>query len=278
MQKRRKSTKRRKKFILIHTIQVIGVVLLIALFFNIYSLYKNHKNENTIKNIYEISDIDTLEVIKDFAAQKNIDISQYPKSIIELLERNPEAEDFVLNYPLEYGNEHNIDLSEYRDSNKVPLFMQWDKRWGYIDYGSDVVGITGCGPICLSMVGYHLTKDEVKFRPDNVIKFALKKGYCIEGKGSSWKLISEGGKELGLNVTETYLDKNNVIKSLNAGNPVICVMGPGVFTSSGHFIVIVGTEDGKFKINDPNSKANSESLWEWEEFSDQIRNLWIISN
>ena len=53
-------------------------------------------------------------------------------------------------------------------------------------------------------------------------------------------------------------------------------MGPGDFTATGHFLVLTGWEDGKFRINDPNSRENSERLWAYEEIQDQIRNLWAF--
>ena len=53
-------------------------------------------------------------------------------------------------------------------------------------------------------------------------------------------------------------------------------MGKGNFTSSGHYIVLVGAEDGKIRVNDPNSHANSEKLWTYEEMESQFRNLWVI--
>ena len=58
--------------------------------------------------------------------------------------------------------------------------------------------------------------------------------------------------------------------------PVICVVGPGDFTTSGHFLVLTGYEDGKFRINDPNSYANSQKLWAYEDIKRQIRNIWKL--
>ena len=55
-------------------------------------------------------------------------------------------------------------------------------------------------------------------------------------------------------------------------------MGPGDFTTTGHFIVLVGYENGKIKVNDPNSIKNSEKEWTYEQIKDQIRNLWAIRN
>ena len=108
------------------------------------------------------------------------------------------------------------------------------------------------------------------------LEWAKENGYCVAGSGSLWTLISEGGEKLGLDVTEIPLDKQRIINNLEVGNPIICVMGPGVFTSTGHFIVMTGYENGKIKINDPNSYANSQKAWDYEDIYDQINNLWVI--
>ena len=166
-----------------------------------------------------------------------------------------------------------IDLSEHLGSETVPLFFQWDERWGYTIYGSDVMKVTGCGPTCLSMVLVHLLQDAT-YTPRYVADFAEDHRYYAKGSGSKWALISEGGETLGLDVTELPLDENRMKKNLELGNPIICIMGPGDFTTAGHFIVLRGLEDGKFIVNDPNSKENSERLWSYEEISGQIKNLW----
>lgn len=215
------------------------------------------------------------QIIRDYADKNGIDFNDYPASIVDLLARNSETEDFVLSYPKEKDEVHKINLKEYKNCKEVPLFMQWDKRWGYIQYGSDVTALTGCGPVCLSMVAVYL-KQDIKYSPDYVIEFAIDNGYCLKNGGSEWKLISEGGKKLGMDVTEIPLDKNRVFNNLEAGNPIICVMGPGDFTTKGHFIVMIGCEDGKIKINDPNSKSNSEKLWDYDDIYTQIKNLWVL--
>ena len=216
---------------------------------------------------------ETEQKVKAYAEEMGISYGEYPESLIGLLERNPETEAFVLNYP--FRQEQEIDLSEYDPADGVPLFMQWDTRWGYIKYGSDVAGITGCGPTCLAMAGYYVTGNE-KFSPDKMYEFASKNGYYSPGNGSSWTLISEGGVKLGLDVTEIPLVKQRIMDNLEVDNPIICAMGPGDFTTSGHYIVLVGCEDGKIHVNDPNSYENSERLWTYEEIEGQIRNLWVI--
>lgn len=212
-----------------------------------------------------------------YAQEHDIDYNRYPSEIIDLLERNPETEAFVLEYPTAKDQEYTVDLSEFAGSDTVPLFLQWDQRWGYLPYGSNVAGLTGCGPVCLSMAAFYLTGDEA-FTPEKMIRFAADNGYCVKGSGSSWTLISEGGVKLGFDVTELPLDENRIRKNLEAGVPVITVVGPGDFTTTGHFLVMVGWEDGKIRINDPNSTENSEKLWDYEDIKSQIKNLWAIRN
>lgn len=208
-----------------------------------------------------------------YALTHGLSYGDYPRSLLELLERNPETERFVLEYPNWEGGEY--DLSEYENAETVPLFLQWDQRWGYEIYGSDMLGITGCGPTCLAMVGYYLTGDDW-YTPENVADYAQGQGYYSPGKGTSWTLISEGAVALGFDVTEIPLVEKRIADNLAVGNPIILSVGPGDFTTTGHYIVLTGMEDGLYRVNDPNSVANSEKLWDYEELAAQIRNLWVI--
>lgn len=210
--------------------------------------------------------------VKAFAEEKGISYGEYPQALLDLYQRNPETEDFVLNYPFRVKGEAELTGCE-RDT--VPLLLQWDPSWGYEKYGSGCIGITGCGPTCLSMVGYYLTGD-ASLTPGAVAKFAEKEGYYASGYGSSWRLISEGAGKLGLSARELPLVKGKMVNALEAGEPIILALGPGDFTSSGHYIVLTGIEDGLFRVNDPNSRINSEKLWSYEQLEGQIRNIWAI--
>lgn len=270
------STNKHKKstgiiiFILIVLIAISGAIL----------TYIIKNSGNTLNSGTIFSENSAEKAIQNYADKNGIDYNEYPQQLISLLGRNSETKDFVLSYPTEHNQEHKVDMSEYKNCKTVPLFMQWDKRWGYIKYSGDVAGLTGCGPVCLSMAAYYLTKDS-DMSPDKIIEFAKKNGYALNGiteKGSSWTLISEGGVKLGFDVTEIPLDENRIVKNLKVGNPIICSMGPGDFTSTGHFIVLTGYKDGKISVNDPNSHKNSEKLWSYEDIKDQIMNLWVIRN
>ena len=68
-----------------------------------------------------------------------------------------------------------------------------------------------------------------------------------------------------------------VFGALEAGQPIICSMRPGDFTTAGHFIVLTGTQDGLLCVVDPNSPARSASLWEYSRLEPQIKNLWAYT-
>lgn len=214
--------------------------------------------------------------LERFMRVHEIGLDAYPPELLDLMERNPETEDFVIEYPVNKDKSFEIDLSQYRNAKKVPLLMQWDTRWGYEPYGSGMIAMTGCGPTCLSMVTVYLTHD-TSFSPKAAAEFSTRNGYALPGNGTFWTLMSEGGVTLGMKVRELPLDEERVMNQLKEGNPVVCIMGPGDFTDSGHYIVMVGVEKGKIRINDPNSRKNSEKLWEFDDIKDQIRNLWAFS-
>ena len=155
----------------------------------IYSTDSHIKNEK-----------DARKEVMDYAVKHDLSIDDYPESLIALLGRNSETKDFVLSYPTEKDEKHKVNFKAYKNCDSVPLFMQWDKRWGYIMYGDDVAGLTGCGPVCLSMTAVYLLQD-TKYSPDYMLEWAKENGYCVKGSGSLWTLISEGGEKLGLDVT-----------------------------------------------------------------------------
>ncbi len=212
--------------------------------------------------------------IAEYANKNGYYLRDYTEDLIALYEKNEEARQFVLDYPLKKDMDFDIDLSEYSNTDTVPLFMQWDDRWGYSEYAGKVLGISGCGPTCLSMVSVYLTKDTSK-NPKWMAEFATEKDYYENGSGSKWTLMSQGAQQLGLNVRELSLDEERMAENLEAGHPIICILGPGDFTDSGHFIVLTGYRDGGFVINDPNSLANSRKIWTFEELRGQIRALWV---
>ena len=213
------------------------------------------------------------QLVHAYAEHANITYGKYPKDLIALLETSQEAKDFVLDYPIRENLP--VNLSGY-DRTTVPLFLQWDPMWGYEKYGGKLLAVTGCGPTCLAMAGYYLTGEET-MNPLTLAEFAQDNGYYAKGYGSSWTLISEGAKKLGLKATELPLLKKKMVDAVEAGHPVILAMGKGDFTTTGHYIVLTGWDGEAFSVNDPNSRERSGKLWTYEQLENQIRNIWEIT-
>ncbi|MBO5469651.1 MAG: C39 family peptidase [Lachnospiraceae bacterium] len=181
--------------------------------------------------------------------------------------------DYVKGYPDADGSGSGW-LTQDEMSQRFPLLLQWDKRWGYIPYGDNVIGLSGCAPTCLSMVIVGLTGNK-DATPDAIAQYAMDNGYYVDGVGTAWSLMTAVGG-YGVVGQETTLSEDNIYNELENGNPIICSMRPGDFTSVGHFIVLTGMEDGKIRVNDPNSLTRSRQLWDYDTLSYQISNLWVF--
>lgn len=203
-----------------------------------------------------------------------------PPRLVELATTNTETMDFVAGY-LTHGlqrqvDHETIDLSGDVRQGSIPLFLQWDKRWGYSYYGTSIMAVSGCGPTTLSMVAVGLTGNAA-YNPRYVADFAMANNYIATNNASLWTLMSIGSREFGLVPRELILDANAIRSALNRGEPVVVVVGPGDFTTGGHFIVLTGlTPDGYVLINDSNSPRNSAMGWDLERIMSQTNNLWAF--
>ncbi|MGL4373769.1 MAG: C39 family peptidase [Turicibacter sp.] len=237
---------------------------------------------NDINNEIDTSNSDYIKDLKQLAKSDNRineiinQIDEYPDDLLELVIKNQETIEFVVNYPVKKDRSDKFKLTNEEENSDIPLFLQWDERWGYSNYSNNIMAVAGCGPTSLSMVVVGLTQNMLA-TPLEIAKFSESNGYSVAGSGTDWQLLSTGAKEYGLNVKELALWEPTMIKEIESGHPIICAMGPGDFTTTGHFIVIYGYEDGKFLVHDPNSIERSNTLWTFENIESQIRNMWAYS-
>ena len=220
-----------------------------------------------LKRLNEFSKLDTRikKIINNY--------DDYPEKLLASLSMNIELTSFVINYPSKKGKVYSEDIGGFEGD--IPRLFQWDERWGYGDYGTSNVAISGCGPTSLAMVVAALKKDN-SVTPYEIAKLAEEKGYYVENSGTTWDLIREGAKDYGLKVNELPLSESSMKNALNNGHYIILNLRKGDFTINGHYIVVTGVEDGKFKVNDPNSLLRSNMLWEFNRIKDQIKNLWEL--
>lgn len=215
-------------------------------------------------------------ILMTFIKENKLTRDDYGEKVLEVYEKFPEVREFILQIPLKKGQTPVNDISWADRSEGVPLFLQYDERWGYTEYGASVCGLSGCGPTCLSMVAYYWTGN-TQYTPVYMMQFAKDNGHVGKSGGTNWTLFQQGPAAFGLKVKEIPLHEGTIASYLKKGIPVVINVGPGRFTLNGHYMLLVGYEDGKFKLNDPFSLDNSETLWNYSDFADQVKNLWAIS-
>lgn len=199
---------------------------------------------------------------------------EYTVDMLNKVVNNPETADFVLGYPTA-ENTVNGGFTRKEKTAKYPHFTQWDPRWGYVSYGEDNIGISGCGPTCLSMVILTLTRN-AEATPANIAKFSMDNGYYVEGTGTAWSLMTEISGAYDVASFQIPIEEQTMRDELEKGRMLICSVGPGDFTSAGHFIVIYGYDGNGFLVNDPYCIARSERKWSFETLSNQIRAIWTF--
>lgn len=219
-----------------------------------------------------------LKILKQYAAEdegmKQLYEERKLHKTFELNKviNNPEMLEFILNFRKVPAKAQGSISAKEKDT-KYPLFVQIDKRWAYAKYGDTNLGFAGCGPTCLSMVAFALTRDD-SVTPDAVAKYSYKHGHYYSGQGTSWSLFDNGGKHYDLKTRQISVDGEEMKTLLKHGWMLICSVGPGDFTGGGHFIVIYDYKNGKFKVNDPYCIYRSSKSYSYKRLANQIRAIW----
>ena len=283
----RRRRRRRRKILrsIIFSCSIIAVTVFVAVESRMITSGDGGTNKNDVEagnNTYDNAVIENSKISGKNKIQNNqsmlddiMNSTQYPKQLKDLALKNEEALEFVYDYPAEHVKEHTIDLTEEVSMDSVPLFVQWDKRWGYEKYSGNFFAASGCGPTTLSMVVVYLTHNR-EASPIAVAKYSKEAGYSVDGSGSSWTLISEGCRHYGVKAKTVALDESRMKAELDEGHPIVVNVGPGEFTDTGHFMVITGYDDEGFSINDPNSIEKSGKRWLFKNISSQIRAVWSM--
>lgn len=283
--RRRRRRRRKIRHSVIFLCSSIAVIVFVAVESRMIRSGDGRTNKYDVEagnNTYDNAVIENSKISEKNKIQNNqsmlddiMNSTQYPKQLKDLALKNEEALEFVYDYPAEHVKEHTIDLTEEASMDSVPLFVQWDKRWGYEKYSGNFFAASGCGPTTLSMVVVYLTHNR-EASPIAVAKYSKEAGYSLDGSGSSWTLISEGCRHYGVKAKTVALDESRMKAELDEGHPIVVNVGPGDFTDTGHFMVITGYDDEGFSINDPNSIEKSGKRWLFKNISSQIRAVWSM--
>lgn len=172
--------------------------------------------------------------------------------------------------------------------NKKPVsYLQTDARWKNKPYQvkgeTATIGGSGCGPTAAAMLIETLTGKT--FTPEDACAWSLAHGYKALKAGTYYAYFKPQFTAFGidcdmLNWVNTYGKPNSdnhkkAFDLLKQGYYLIALMGKGLWTGSGHFVV-VWWEDGKVHINDPASTKAARLTGDLTTFKSQVKYYWWI--
>ena len=167
-------------------------------------------------------------------------------------------------------------------------YKQTDSKWGSLAYAVDgessTIKSAGCGPTAMADVLAAIVSPYID--PVTCASWARMKGYKVYKSGTSYNYPVAQAAVYGVNVRR--LNTSNVygktssavhtgaLNELLKGNWLIACMGKGNWTSSGHFIVVYGYQNGMVYINDPASSKANRACNTWELFKSQVKYYWAV--
>ena len=172
--------------------------------------------------------------------------------------------------------------------NKRPVsYPQTDPRWKNKPYRvpgeNSTIGDSGCGPTAAAMLIETITGKT--YTPEDACAWSIAHGYKALRQGTYYAYFTPQFAEFGidcqmLNWTNTYgkpdhPNHGKVVEKLKEGYYAIALMNKGLWTSSGHFVVL-WWQDGKVRINDPASTRAARVNGDIRTFRSQAKYYWLI--
>lgn len=146
-------------------------------------------------------------------------------------------------------------------THEVIYYNQTDPQWG--NYGYDSINGYGCGPTSMAMIVSTLT-DRI-YTPDEMADIFVEEEFWCYGSGTYYSFADGSGERFQLTVESLQPETttaSDLKQHLMSGKLAIALMGPGHFTSGGHYIVLRGTTlTGDILVADPASRDRSLTTW-----------------
>ena len=122
--------------------------------FNIPTSLPAWVDEQTAQTLLaQASDPDVASILCDAQALGELD-QDLAEKLLELAADDPAARSFVAGFRTSYPGTKAGGLTEddLPADGSIPHLMQWDKRWGYMEYIGGPLGTKGCCPTSLAML------------------------------------------------------------------------------------------------------------------------------
>ena len=142
----------------------------------------------------------------------------------------------------------------------LTYYSQMDNRWGSLPYTikndkSQTIKSSGCGPTSAAMI---ISSSKGAITPPTTVELAIKYGYRTRDNGTAWSYWSFIADFFDFNYYAQTYNYNTMIAKLKTDKNkdgisdyfVVVSCGYGLFTTGGHYIVLMGF-NGKIIVYDP---------------------------
>ena len=242
-----------KKRNIILVVSTIIVAILAGLGF--YNINKDNTSENIAGEV--------INELKDYITTYNMsneEIEELPSTEIpeqtvedeQNLEQEVEDEAFEEQGNIAYNGSSEYPSIELGNYTGLTYYSQIDSRWKnhvYTAIGDDsqTIGTSGCGPTSAAMV---VTAIKGTITPPEMGDLFVQYGYRSANSGTYWSAFRWVADVFDIEYQETT-NIDTAINLLRNNNYVVASVANGLFTSGGHFIVLVGIDGDTIKIYDP---------------------------
>ena len=173
--------------------------------------------------------------------------------------------------------------------NKQPVsYLQTDPKWAALDYSAPgektTIGASGCGPTAMAMV--LATWADPSVDPKTECAWALENGFKAPHSGTYYGYFAPAAARYSLKArqmswTNIYGNSKSSLheearKAVEAGHLVVACMGKGLWTSSGHYVLVWKIEGNTIYINDPASTKAVRTQGDYSLFKQQVKYYWVI--
>ena len=257
---------------------VVGLLLIIALVFGISSCVKGcskpekkteQKTEQKVNPDdtrvgYGVSPEETAKL--SAVLDRNETFAKIAKNahkisderLIDLAIAEPEAIDFVAGSIKADGS--GTAYGSTVPQGEYPKLYTFDTRWGYIAYADGIVGVTGSGPVALSMASMGLSGNDPMTIAQAVTAVKLDNGTT----GMDDSFITNHGGDAGISANTLDASSDGIYEPIAMGEPVIVKLkaDSGIGMTNAHWALITQlNSDNSISVYDPTSVTASSHTW-----------------
>lgn len=220
--------------------------------------------EDTKKAVEENQDISTNEVIE---SSEDEEATVIDEGAIE-----PDAQVEYENYAWEGDAKAGEGVNLLGSYQGLTYYNQADSRWANLPYtsigdSSQTMKSSACGPTAAAMV---VSSSKGAILPTTMANLFVDNGYRTAGNGTAWACWPFVADYFNINKYYPTTSDSEMLSYLKTDDNndgvadyfIVVSVGSGLWTTGGHYIVLVGYNDGDIAVYDPylyNGKYDTSS-------------------